>query len=137
MGKLGEEISLSRTRKSIAKFIDSRPEYANLKVGETERVVPPQELLLGQIIILRPGEKIPVDAVVTKGTGTVDMKARTGESEQRVVWEGDRLYSGSINHKGSLVYPYDAADAGLGVEKCGRRNFDEERALEPWVTRRQ
>ena len=97
VGKLVEEISLSRTRKSIAKFIDIRPEYANLKVGETERVVPPQELLLGQIIILRPGEKIPVDAVVTKGTGTVDMKALTGESEPRVVWEGDRLYSGSIN----------------------------------------
>lgn len=97
VGKLVEEISLSRTRKSIAKFIDIRPEYANLKVGETERVVPPQELLLGQIIILRPGEKIPVDAVVTKGTGTVDMKALTGESEPRAVWEGDRLYSGSIN----------------------------------------
>lgn len=97
VGKLVEEISLSRTKKSIAKFIDIRPEYANLKVGETEKIVPPQELLLGQIIVLRPGEKIPVDAVVTEGSGTVDMKALTGESEPRAVWAGDRLYSGSIN----------------------------------------
>ena len=97
VGKLVEEISLSRTKKSIAKFIDIRPEYANLKAGENEQIVPPQELLLGQIIVLRPGEKIPVDAVVTEGTGTVDMKALTGESEPRAVWKGDRLYSGSIN----------------------------------------
>lgn len=97
VGKLVEEISLSRTKKSIARFIDIRPEYANLKVGETEKIVPPQELLLGQIIVLKPGEKIPVDAVVTSGTGTVDMKALTGESEPRAVWAGDRLYSGSIN----------------------------------------
>ena len=97
VGKLVEEISLSRTKKSIAEFIDIRPEYANLKVVETEQIVPPQELLLGQVIVLRPGEKIPVDAVVTEGTGTVDMKALTGESEPRAVWAGDRLYSGSIN----------------------------------------
>ena len=97
VGKLVEEISLSRTKKSIAEFIDIRPEYANLKIGETEKVVPPQELLLGQIIVLRPGEKIPVDAVVTEGAGTVDMKALTGESEPRAVRAGDRLYSGSIN----------------------------------------
>ena len=97
VGKLVEEISLSRTKKSIASFIDIRPEYANLKVGETERIVPPQELLLGQIIVLKPGEKIPVDAVITSGAGTIDMKALTGESEPRAVSEGDRLYSGSIN----------------------------------------
>ena len=97
IGKLVEELSLSRTKKSIAKFIDIRPEYANLKVGTDEKVVSPQELLLGQIIVLRPGEKIPVDAVVTSGTGTVDMKALTGESEPIVVRTGDRVYSGSIN----------------------------------------
>ena len=102
IGKLVEEISLSRTKKSIAKFIDIRPEYANLKVGATEKIVPPQELFLGQTIVLRPGEKIPVDAVVTSGTGTVDMKALTGESEPRAVRTGSRLYSGSINLNGVL-----------------------------------
>src|SRR5699024_1020581 len=101
-GKLVEEISLSRTKKSISRFIDVRPEYANLKVGETEKIVPPQELLLGQIIVLKPGEKIPVDAVVTMGTGTVDMKALTGEAKPRAVKIGDRLYSGGINLNGVL-----------------------------------
>ena len=102
VGKFVEEISLSRTKKSIAEFIDIRPEYANLKVGNSEKIVPPQELLRGQIIVLRPGEKIPVDAVVTSGSGTVDMKALTGESEPKAVRTGDRLYSGSINLNGVL-----------------------------------
>lgn len=102
VGKLVEEFSLGKTKKSIAKFIDIRPEYANLKVGNTEKIVPPQELTEGQVIVLKPGEKIPVDAVVTKGTGSVDMKVLTGESEPRAVRIGDKLYSGSINLNGVL-----------------------------------
>lgn len=98
VGKFIEEISLSRTRKSITEYIDIRPEYANLKVGRNEeKVIPPQELKLRQVIEIRPGEKIPVDVVVTLGTGTVDMKALTGESTPKAVKPGDRLYSGSIN----------------------------------------
>ena len=98
VGKFIEEISLSRTRKSITEYIDIRPEYANLKVGRNEeKIVPPQELKLRQVIVIRPGEKIPVDVVVTLGTGTVDMKALTGESTPKAVKPGDRLYSGSIN----------------------------------------
>lgn len=98
VGKFIEEISLSRTRNSITEYIDIRPEYANLKVGRNEeKVVPPQELKLRQVIVIRPGEKIPVDVVVTLGTGTVDMKALTGESTPKAVKPGDRLYSGSIN----------------------------------------
>lgn len=97
-----EEVSVGKTKKSIAKFIDIRPEYANLKVGNKEKIVPPQELELKQVIVLRPGEKIPVDSVVTSGSGTVDMKALTGESEPKAVRTGDRLYSGSINLNGVL-----------------------------------
>lgn len=98
VGKFIEEISLSRSRKSITEYIDIRPEYANLKVGRNEeKIVPPQELKLRQVIVIRPGEKIPVDVVVTLGTGTVDMKALTGESTPKAVKPGDRLYSGSIN----------------------------------------
>lgn len=96
-GKFIEELSLGRTKKSIARFIDIRPDYANLKVGDREKVIPPQELELRQVIVLKPGEKIPVDCVVTQGSGTVDTKALTGESEPRAVRVGDRLYSGSIN----------------------------------------
>ena len=102
VSKFVEELSLGKTKKSIAEFIDIRPEYANLKVGNTEKVVPPQQLELKQTIVLRPGEKIPVDSVVTSGTGAVDMKALTGESEPRAVKIGDRLYSGCINLNGVL-----------------------------------
>ena len=102
VGKFVEELSLGRTKKSIAKFIDIRPEYANLKVGNKEKVVPPQELKLKQVIVLRPGEKIPVDCVVTHGAGTIDTKALTGESEPKAVRTGDKLYSGSINMNGVL-----------------------------------
>ena len=87
-GKLVEELSLSQTKKSIARFIDIRPEYANLKEAGRERVVEPQDLKPKQIIVLKPGEKIPVDAVVTMGTGTIDMKALTGESTPRTVKVG-------------------------------------------------
>lgn len=96
-GKLIEKIALSRTKKAIADFIDIRPEYANVREGMKERVISPQELKLKQTIILKPGEKIPVDAIVTQGTGTVDMKALTGEAEPKAVHPGDRLYGGSIN----------------------------------------
>lgn len=102
VSKFVEELSLGKTKKSIAEFIDIRPEYANLKVGNTEKVVPPQQLELKQTIVLRPGEKIPVDSVVTSGTGAIDMKALTGESEPRAVKTGDRLYSGCINLNGVL-----------------------------------
>ena len=102
VSKFVEELSLGKTKKSIAEFIDIRPEYANLKVGNTEKIVPPQQLELKQTIVLRPGEKIPVDSVVTSGAGTVDMKALTGEAEPRAVKTGDRLYSGCINLNGVL-----------------------------------
>ena len=102
VSKLVEELSLGRTKKSIAEFIDIRPEYANLKAGDKEKIVPPQQLELKQIIVLRPGEKIPVDSVVISGTGAVDMKALTGQSEPRAVKIGDRLYSGCINLNGVL-----------------------------------
>ena len=101
-GRLIEEISLSRTKKSIAEFIDIRPEYANLKEDGQERVVSPENLRTGQVIVLRPGERIPVDAVVTAGSGTVDEKALTGEAEPRTVEPGDQLFSGSINLNGVL-----------------------------------
>ena len=130
-GKMVEEISLSRTKKSIAEFIDLRPEYANLKVGSKEKIVPPQELKEKQIIVLRPGEKIPVDAVVTFGSGTIDTKAITGEAEPRAVKIGDKLYSGCINLNGVLearvtrIYQDSTASKIMQlVERANERRSD-------------
>lgn len=102
IGKLIETISMSRTKKSIAKYMDIRPDTANKKSGSGEAVVEPPELNIGDIIIIRPGEKIPVDAMVTAGVSTVDMKALTGEAEPEEVKIGTKLFSGSINLSGLL-----------------------------------
>ena len=78
IGKLLELISMSRTRKSIEKFMDIRPQYANLKISGGEMQVPPEDLNPRQVIIIKPGERIPVDAIVTQGSSTLDTKALTG-----------------------------------------------------------
>ena len=102
IGKLIETVSMSQTKKSIAKYMDIRPDTANKKSGSGEAVVEPSELNIGDIIIIRPGEKIPVDAMVTAGVSTVDMKALTGEAEPEEVKIGTKLFSGSINLSGLL-----------------------------------
>ena len=102
IGKLIETVSMSQTKKSIAKYMDIRPDTANKKSGSGEAVVEPSELNIGDTIIIRPGEKIPVDAMVTAGVSTVDMKALTGEAEPEEVKIGTKLFSGSINLSGLL-----------------------------------
>ncbi len=97
IGKLMEAISLNHAKRSIIKFMDIRPAFANRKMSIGEEQVKPEELEPGQIIIIRPGEKIPVDAVVTSGFSSVDEKALTGEFRLRSVHMGSKVYSGSIN----------------------------------------
>lgn len=102
IGKLMEAICLNRAKRSIIKFMDIRPAFANRKMSIGEEQVKPEELKPGQIIIIRPGEKIPVDAVVTSGLSTVDEKALTGEFRPRSVHMGSKVYSGSINQESVL-----------------------------------
>ncbi|SHJ68478.1 heavy metal translocating P-type ATPase [Hespellia stercorisuis] len=102
MGKLFEHLALRHSQKSIEKFMDIRPDYANRRVRGQEVRVDPSELKLRNIIIVKPGERIPVDAVIVKGNSTVNTMALTGESVPHEVREGDRLYSGSINLTGLL-----------------------------------
>ena len=80
--------------------MDIRPQYANLKISGGEMQVPPEDLNPRQVIIIKPGERIPVDAIVTQGSSTLDTKALTGESEPRRVKIGSHIYSGSINLSG-------------------------------------
>ena len=82
--------------------MDIRPQYANLKISGGEMQVPPEDLNPRQVIIIKPGERIPVDAIVTQGSSTLDTKALTGESEPRHVKIGSHIYSGSINLSGVL-----------------------------------
>ena len=102
VGNLVEAISLQKTKKSIAKFMDIRPSHANLKVAGGAWKVSPSELTPGNVIVIKPGERIPVDATVTQGVSMIDTKALTGEAEPREVKIGSKLFSGSINLSGML-----------------------------------
>lgn len=134
IGKLIEAVSLNKTKKSIAKYMDIRPESATRKVGNREESVMPENLKRGDVIVIRPGEKIPVDAVVTAGSSMVDLKALTGESEPSEVKIGKKVYSGSINLSGLLearvskVYAESTASRIMGlVEGANRKKSPTEK----------
>lgn len=135
IGKLIESQTLDHTKRSIAKFMDIRPAFANRKRGLGEETVSPEELRIGQIIVIRPGEKIPVDAVVMRGLGNIDEKALTGEFQPRSVSMGSRIYSGSINMDGVLdarvtrVYEESTAAKILSMVEDAMSNKGESQSL--------
>lgn len=105
VGELFESIAVGRTRKSVAALMDIRPDYANLiTVGEDgseqEDTVSPDEVPVGSIIVIKPGEKIPLDGIITEGTTTVNTSALTGESLPCDMMPGDKVISGTLNLTG-------------------------------------
>lgn len=102
IGEWFESYALERSRKNISALMDIRPDYANLeKDGEVEEV-DPEEVQAGDIIVIKPGERIPLDGTVISGTSSVDTSALTGESVPRTVREGSDVISGCINENGVL-----------------------------------
>ncbi|MBR5741923.1 MAG: heavy metal translocating P-type ATPase, partial [Firmicutes bacterium] len=102
IGELFQSIAIGKSRKNISELMDIRPDYANLETdGKTERV-DPDEVAVGSVIVVRPGEKIPIDGTVIEGTSTLDTAALTGESVPRTAKEGDAVTSGCINMTGVL-----------------------------------
>ena len=102
VGELFQSIAVGKSRKSIAALMDIRPDYANvLRDGEV-KAVSPEEVEIGEIIEIKPGEKIPLDAVVTKGETTVNASALTGESVPVTCRVGDNIISGSVNQNGLI-----------------------------------
>ena len=97
LGMIFEAYSTDNAKRSIESMINIRPEYATRKVRGKEFKVDPSALKIGHTIVIRPGERIPVDAVVTSGTTSIDTKALTGESIPENVWPGEKIYSGCIN----------------------------------------
>ena len=101
-GELVQSIAVGKSRKNITTLMDIRPDYANLVVdGKTEKVSP-DSVVTGSEIAVFPGEKIPIDSVITKGTSALDTSALTGESVPMDVKEGDVVLSGAINLNGVL-----------------------------------
>ncbi|MGE4354146.1 MAG: heavy metal translocating P-type ATPase [Oscillospiraceae bacterium] len=102
IGELFQNVAVSRSRRSITALMDISPDYANvLRNGEVSRVSP-EAVSVGETIRIKPGEKIPLDGIVTKGSSAVDTRALTGESIPREVTEGGEVISGCINMTGVL-----------------------------------
>lgn len=102
-GEFFQERAVNRSRRSISELMNIRPDYANLQEGGTERKVSPEEIAVGQLILVKPGEKIPLDGVVTDGKSFLDTSALTGESVPRGVEVGSTVLAGFINQSGLLT----------------------------------
>ncbi len=102
VGELFQSYAVGRSRKSISSLMDIRPDYANIERDNQIVQVDPEEVSVGDIIFIKPGEKIPLDGVIREGNSTVDTSALTGESVPRELSEGDDVISGCINLSGML-----------------------------------
>ena len=102
LGELFEGIAEGRSRRSIEALMDIRPDSANLETPDGLKVVHPDEISVGDTIVVKPGEKVPLDGTVLEGESSLDTRALTGESVPRGVTKGDNIASGCINLSGAL-----------------------------------
>ena len=102
VGELFQSVAVDRSRKSISALMDIRPDYANVEREGQLVQVDPEEVAVGDIIVVKPGERVPLDGLVTEGTSTLDTAALTGESLPRDVKDGDEIISGCVNLSGVL-----------------------------------
>ena len=102
IGKILEAKAIGKTRKSISELMNIKPEYANLKLGEETKQVSPEEVEIGSTILVKTGEKIPLDGIVKSGEAEIDNSALTGESKLIKVKENSKVLSGGINVQGIL-----------------------------------
>ena len=109
VGELFEDYSVGRSRRSIADLMDIRPEVARVERDGNEVEVDPEEVQIGETIVLRPGDRVPLDGTVLSGRSSIDTAALTGESVPRTVREGDSIISGCINQSGVLKVRVDKA----------------------------
>ena len=103
VGELFQSYAVDKSRKSIASLMDIRPDYANVKRGEEIVTIDPDEVKIGDIIVIKAGEKIPLDGKVIEGSSMIDTSALTGESVPREVEPGNDILSGCININGVLT----------------------------------
>ena len=102
IGELFQSYAVGKSRKNITELMDIRPDYANVDVNGTLEKVDPDDVGIGTIIIVQPGEKVPIDGVVIEGDSSLNTSALTGESLPREIHQGDEIISGSINMTGLL-----------------------------------
>lgn len=103
VGELFQSLAVNRSRKSIGALMDIRPDYANIKIGNDTKRVSPDDVQIGDIIMVKPGEKVPLDGKVIEGSSMMDTSTLTGESVPREVETGSEVLSGMINKNGVLT----------------------------------
>ena len=102
VGELFQSYAVGKSRRSISDLMDIRPDYANIESGGALEKVDPEDVAVGTVIVVQPGERIPIDGVVTEGEAAVNTSALTGESLPRQVKAGDEVLSGCVNLSGLL-----------------------------------
>ena len=102
IGELFQSYAVGKSRRNISELMDIRPDYANIEKDGALEQVDPDEVEIGTIIVVQPGEKVPIDGVITEGTSTLNTSALTGESLPRDAKAGDEVISGCINMTGLL-----------------------------------
>ena len=102
IGEFFQSYAVGKSRKNITELMDIRPDYANVEEGGRIRRVDPDEVPIGSVIVVQPGEKVPIDGIVVEGSSSLNTSALTGESLPRDIKEGDEIISGSINMTGVL-----------------------------------
>lgn len=102
IGELFQSYAVGKSRKNITELMDIRPDYANIEKNGILEQVDPEEVAVGTVIVVQPGEKVPIDGVIVEGTSTLNTSALTGESLPREVRTGDEVISGCVNLSGVL-----------------------------------
>ena len=102
IGELFQNIAVGKSRKNISELMDIRPDYANIEVDGKLEQVDPDEVEVGTVIVVQPGEKVPIDGIIEEGNTTLNTSALTGESLPRQAKAGDEVISGCINMSGVL-----------------------------------
>ena len=102
VGELFQSIAVGKSRRNISALMDIRPDYANIEKDGTLEQVDPEEVEVGTVIVVQPGEKVPIDGLIVEGISSLNTVALTGESVPRDVFAGDEIISGSINMTGVL-----------------------------------
>ena len=117
VGEWFQAYAVNNSRKSIKELMNIRPDYANVLRDEKEEIVSPEEVAIEEVIVVKPGERIPLDGIVVKGSTTLDTMALTGESMPREAEEGDTVISGCINLTGVLYVKVTKLFADSTVSK--------------------
>src|SRR5205085_542361 len=102
VGEVLEAVTFARTQRAIHRLLDQTPRTARVRREGVEREVPAQHVVVGDLVVIRPGERVPVDGPVVAGRSSIDQSALTGESLPVDKGEGDPVYTGTVNQFGAL-----------------------------------